>query len=157
MLLHFYIAQFLNTFLYVFCLGVMPRKFWPFHSHKVVLFLALNSVSMLRHFDIREGRTVFQMATQLSQYNFLNKSFWNTFKVLFLDTLIQLTKSFFYQFQTLVAQDFKDSEFLILTTHWKNHLLPLFILKLYPFKDWREVGEKIKGSNQGNVLISISY
>lgn len=75
MLLHFYIAQFLNTFLYVFCLGVMPRKFWPFHSHKVVLFLALNSVSMLRHFDIREGRTVFQMATQLSQYNFLNKSF----------------------------------------------------------------------------------
>ena len=45
----------------------------PLHSHKVVLFLAFNSVSMLRHFDICEGRTIFQMATQLSQYRFLNK------------------------------------------------------------------------------------
>ena len=60
-----------------------------------------------------------------------------------------MPKSLFYQLQTLVAQDCKDSEFIILTTHWKNHLLLLFILKVYLLKAGGKLEKRSKDLIKG--------
>lgn len=58
--------------------GVKLWNFPPFHNDEAVLFLSRKSVITLRHFDTREGRSIFQMASQLSQHRLLKKKIFPT-------------------------------------------------------------------------------